>query len=300
MSAELERRYARLLGLYPAEYRRARGAELLETLLESAGDDRRRPALGEVGALILGGLRAHAGRHYRQSVGHSWLAAFRAAALMLLVYGSTQTAVRVATEAYFVSPSMWLPTERAVQLVALGLGVGAVVAGLRSHYRIAMAAAAVAFVLGLSVADAVAGPMPGPNLGDFWQFPLAVALLVPVAVRRPRPVTGLLRYAPVIPLLLVLATAVTSQAFPDVAGILREGMTFGVFLGGLVWLAVDERVAMALGLMFLNTFLMQTVSMAGQGVPSLTLAVVAVGVTAIAPATLLLASATTARIQATM
>jgi hypothetical protein len=233
-------------------------------------------------------------------VGHSWLAAFRAAALMLLVYGITETAGRAAMEAYFITPSMWSSTARSWHLVALILGVGAVAAGLRGHYRIAMTAATVAFVLGLLVADATAGPMPGPNLGDFWQFPLAVALLVPVSVRRPRPVTGLLRYAPVIPLFLVLATAGTSQAFPDVAGILREGLTFGVFLGGLLWLAVDERVAMALGLMFLNTFLMQTVSMAGQGVQNVTFAIVAVGVTAIAPVTLLAASATTARIQATL
>lgn len=292
MSAELERRYARLLGLYPAEYRRARGAELLETLMASAGD-RTRPAPREITALVVGGLRAHAGRHHRHSVRHSWWAAFRAAALMLLVYGTAAAAVRLLVLVTAGLGSTWPPAHRVGYLVAVTVAVFAVIAALTGRYRTAMAAATVAFVVSL----VLSGPMHGP-LVDLWQFPLAVALLVPVSVRPPAPVTGLLGYAPAVPLLLVLATEGLSQALPDIAGIVREGLLFGVFIGGLLWLAVDERVAMALGLLLLNTLLVQLGAIAAGGAPDLAVAAAGVLITAFAPATLLLASATTARRQA--
>ncbi|HTF07407.1 MAG TPA: hypothetical protein VK659_04460 [Asanoa sp.] len=56
MSA-LERRYRRLLLAYPRAYRRARGDEMLTTLLDGAPPDRVRPPVGEVWELLRGGLR---------------------------------------------------------------------------------------------------------------------------------------------------------------------------------------------------------------------------------------------------
>jgi hypothetical protein len=274
----LEKHYGRLLRLYPAEYRRARGAEILETLLESAEDGRRRPAAREVSALVLGALRVRAGS--RQ---HRWPAAARAAALMLLVYGTANTAVQVAL---FRPP---LPSW-----VALILGLFAVVAGLRDHYRSAAAVATAAFLIAVTVS--------GPTVTDFWQFPLAVVLLLALPRRRPLPVAGLLRYAPALPLLLVAADNGLGQAFPDVAGILQRGAVAALCAGALLWLAVDERVAMALGLLLLNGLLIQVAwtLFDGHAVQSWPAAVSSIAVAAFGPAVLLLTSATTARHQATL
>ncbi len=291
MSAGLERRYARLLGLYPAEYRRARGAELLETLLESAEDGRTRPAPREVRALVMGALRVHAGRHRRQGARHGWWTAFRAAALMLLVYGTASNGVRIAYDVTDGLPSMSSPPELMLSLLALAFGVGALAAALRGHYRSAVAATSATFLAAL----AATWPVSGPGYGEVWLFPLAVVLLLPLAVKRPLPPAGLLRYAPVVPLVIVATQQGLAQLFPDVAGILQQGLLFGLFLGGLLWLAVDERVAMALGLLLLSIPLIQVAFIAGEDDVNVALAAAGVAFTAFAPVTLLLASAAAAR-----
>ena len=50
--AELERRYRRLLRLYPHEFRASRGAEMLGVLMASARDGRTRPAPGDVADIV--------------------------------------------------------------------------------------------------------------------------------------------------------------------------------------------------------------------------------------------------------
>lgn len=238
----LERGYARLLHFYPADYRRARGTELLDTLLASAADGRRRPPAREVAALILGGLRARAGHDRRRTAGQSWLAAFRVAAPMLLLYGTVGTA-SVLTRG--------IPYARPYTLIALVLGALAVVAALRSRYRAAAVAAAAAFAVAL--AATVVGP--AQHLGGFWQFPFAVVLLVVLDRHRPQPVTGLLRWAPAVPVLIIGADEALAALLEDIAGILRFGVYVAVCLGGLLWLAVDERVGMAVGLLYAGTLL---------------------------------------------
>ncbi|WP_433074602.1 hypothetical protein ACQP1P_27685 [Dactylosporangium sp. CA-052675] len=55
---DLERRYARWMALfYPADYRRTRGSELMDTYLSLAAPDRRRPSPADVADLAAGGLR---------------------------------------------------------------------------------------------------------------------------------------------------------------------------------------------------------------------------------------------------
>lgn len=55
-SADLERRYSRLLAWYPAAFRRERGAEMLGVLMESAHEGQRRVGLAEATDLIRGAL----------------------------------------------------------------------------------------------------------------------------------------------------------------------------------------------------------------------------------------------------
>ena len=57
---DLERRYARWTALfYPADYRRTRGSELVDTYLALAAPDRRRPSPADITDLAAGGLRQH-------------------------------------------------------------------------------------------------------------------------------------------------------------------------------------------------------------------------------------------------
>jgi hypothetical protein len=64
MSA-LERRYRRLLGAYPAAYRKERGEEMLATLLESAPAGETWPSIRDARALVMGGLRVRAAQNHR-------------------------------------------------------------------------------------------------------------------------------------------------------------------------------------------------------------------------------------------
>jgi hypothetical protein len=54
--AELERRYERLLRLYPREFRARRGAEMHDVLMASARVGQTRPALGDVADIVRGSL----------------------------------------------------------------------------------------------------------------------------------------------------------------------------------------------------------------------------------------------------
>jgi hypothetical protein len=59
----LERRYRLLLRAYPRSYREHRGEEMLDTLLEAAGPDRKTPTWRDAADLVGGGVRERAGAH---------------------------------------------------------------------------------------------------------------------------------------------------------------------------------------------------------------------------------------------
>lgn len=67
----LERRYRRLLGLYPAGHRRLHGEEMLAVLLASAPAGRDRPGPAATADLIAGALRVRS----RAAIGRGWRAA---------------------------------------------------------------------------------------------------------------------------------------------------------------------------------------------------------------------------------
>jgi hypothetical protein len=69
--SKLERRYRRLLLAYPRSYRKARGDEMLGTLLESSAPGRSQPTVKDTRALILGGLKLRSGSDQRLTVADS-------------------------------------------------------------------------------------------------------------------------------------------------------------------------------------------------------------------------------------
>jgi hypothetical protein len=252
MSDILARRYARLLSLYPAEYRRARGAELLETLRETAEPGRTRPSARETTALVVGALRARAGRGSRRTSRHSWLAAFRIAALTLLLHDAANTAVHAARTVADSDGILSLLSPSAVPVLALLPNCYAVIAVARGRYRSAVAAAGAGFVL----MQVVAAPSFGPATDGFWLVPLAIACLIPLLNRPLDRASGLLRYVPAVPILFVAVDYYAKLVGPAAAPV-QYAVLGLVCAAGLLWLAIDERVALAVGLLMINGLLAQ-------------------------------------------
>lgn len=99
--AELERRYRRLLRLYPREFRARRGAEMLGVLMASARDGQTRPTPGDVADIVRGSLlmRLRGPRGGWASA----LAAFAVLVPLLLVL----TDILLVAVPYWESPAAW-------------------------------------------------------------------------------------------------------------------------------------------------------------------------------------------------
>jgi hypothetical protein len=271
--SNLERRYARLLRLYPAAYRAERGPELLDALLQAE------PGPREVRALIFGALRAHAA--HVPSPLRDWLTAFRAAALMLLVSGIVGLGMQLS-----------VPYEnRRFGVATLVLTVLALASAVGGRYLLAAIA---------TVAATATAAGSGFGLGLAWQLPLAALLLVPLHWRRPGSASGVLRYVPLLPVLLVAADELFTHAFPAVSGILQRGLLMGVVVAALLWLAVDERVPMAVGLLFLNTLLVQVAYLVATGQGNLAARVLQMAFVGLPPVILLTSASARSRQQATV
>jgi hypothetical protein len=189
------------------------------------------------------------------------------------------------------APSIWSPAELILNVAALALGAHAVSAAVRGRFRGAIATASAAFLVTL----AMAWSMQYPVFTGFWHFPLAIVLLVPLLWHRPPAAAGLLRYAPAVPLLMIVADQVSAQAFPGISGILQRGFVLALWAGSLLWLAVDERLPMAFGLLLLNGPLVQLAFIVAGGAASLAAAAVALVITAAVPGVLLVTSSLAAR-----
>lgn len=274
--------YDRLLRLYPADFRRERGAEMLGTLLEMAEEDgRTRPAPRETVALVVTALRMRARRETYATPRQSWLTAIRIGALMLVVQGLAVPLASLLDDALHRVPAFWElhgPPVNTLVPLALG-GIALVLAAVRRH----LLAAVVLLPAGFA---------------GFWSFFAASALLAALVRRRPQPASGLLRYAPLLPLLVAFLDEGLGQLFPQISGIIGFGLLMALPVAGLLWLAVDERVAMALGLLYAASLLIGLGQVLIGGVYSWAWAVLDLGIVALPPALLLGLATETARRQA--
>ncbi|WP_249999872.1 hypothetical protein [Actinoplanes sp. M2I2] len=186
-----------------------------------------RPMGRELPALVLGGLRARAGGD--QPLRVRWLYAARAAALLLLIFSAVSTGRQVA--------SGWLPLSTAQTLVwaAVVLAAGAIVAGWRVP---AALSAFAAFVLAAA---------NGTDWRAVTGYSLAAVLLLLPGPRTPVRNPALLA----LPLLPIDAVALGTPAL------------WWVGLAVLLWAAVDERVALAVGLAFCAAFLQAVADLPG-------------------------------------
>ncbi|MEU7904438.1 hypothetical protein [Actinoplanes sp. NPDC049118] len=247
---ELERRYASLLRLYPAAYRRARGAEMLGVLMDSAPQDRRRPEWREVRELILGAIRVRAGAQGRRTPGQSWRVALRTAALILLTQTAGDTLWRMMFDPNGESPPIvWV----AASLTVAAACVLAIVAVFRGAYLAAAVVTAGAFVLQMAAPQLVTLSTPSfTYLSPLWQLPLVVLLLIPLIGRGTVVAPRALNLMLLVPVVSVALDAYGTLAQDPAFQAGSRAVWQGLAVAAILWSVVDERVAMAFGLAFLN------------------------------------------------
>jgi hypothetical protein len=247
----LERCYARLLRLYPAAYRRERGAEMLGTLLDAADAGRDHPPRREVAALVVGALRARLGTAAAFSTGHGYPATLRMAALALVCHA-------VASAASHAGPVVFreLLIDRQLMFVwdigyplAFLTGIGALLLLARGSYRLGAGLVAVTFGL-QQWAQGLQNLRFHPAYPDFWQLPLALALMLPLVWRRPAVPNQSWRWLFGIPIALVVLPTQFNEILP-----VQPFALWAVGIVALLLSMVDPRVGIAVAALLLAPIL---------------------------------------------
>jgi hypothetical protein len=239
-----ERRYQRLLRLYPRWYREERGAEMLATLMQAAESGSARPARREIGALVLGALRTRVGANMTGSPGQLWLSALRVAVLLLVAY-ATASSVPPAGDGLAGLLANWDLFE----LSAVTVGAFAVAVFAQGRYRLGLVLAVVMVVLerwqGLWIGFSF---LMGSNV--LWLVLVATLLTLPLLRRPPAVGRQPLAWLLAIPLTLVfLPTSFSVSTHLDLIDMLAVGV------GLLLWSLVDVRALVALAAILLATAL---------------------------------------------
>ena len=185
MSDVLQRRYRRLLRIYPATYRAERSDEIVDTLMQASAPGQRRPRARDAWALVAGGLRARAGVDRRDRIVMTVRASVRLGLLLFLadvaVYNLVNSYGSIARWVRYGSGQALLPPERS------GLAIGVLAAAtvlLLWHGRrvVGLVTGTLAAVVGLvNIPGVVHTSMAGL---DRYIVPVAVLGLFAVTVRR--------------------------------------------------------------------------------------------------------------------
>jgi hypothetical protein len=191
-SADLERRYGRLLAWYPAAFRREHEAEMLSVLMESAREGQRRVGLAEAADLIRGALtlRLRVPPQAPRTVIAAVRLIYAGAAVALACWISTLVTERNVSSAMRGVPARW--HLMLVHITAVEILVPVSVAGWlwlawatgRGHHaaRIALASyfafltPVLLWMLGLGAA--AYAPMDLISLAVLWLVQLSAIVLV--------------------------------------------------------------------------------------------------------------------------
>jgi hypothetical protein len=242
MTNTIEQRYERLLRLYPKQYRRDRGPEMMAVLMESAEPGRRRPAAREQWALVIGAARAHADAAGRRSAAQAWRAALRTAALIVLVIHTGDAVLPAFDPELDFGP---------VNAARIALSVVAVIAVTRHLFLVA--ALVTTAVITLEYV-----PVEGSFTIAWYPLPLVIAFLLPLIRRGPVTVPRSLNHLvalSVIPVaMMVFGTVTRDPSFHTGS----RTVWMAAVTAAVLWAVVDERIALSLGL----TLLVQPVTFA--------------------------------------
>ncbi|NUO61804.1 MAG: hypothetical protein HOV71_28280 [Hamadaea sp.] len=179
----LERRYRRLIGLYPAPYRQDRGEEIVGTLLDMSGD-RRWPSVRETTGLVVGAVRTHARASRDRSAADTWRGGLRLAVLFLLLQSTVDAG---ASAGLILSNGATEPSTLIVgYCAATMLSFAALLATASRRYLVGVGlTAAVWFFEQIVIHGRMGGPMYLPGEMYFWPITLAVLAGLPLIWLRP-------------------------------------------------------------------------------------------------------------------
>jgi hypothetical protein len=246
--SKLERRCRLLLTVYPAEYRRERGEEILGTLLEATPQGRGWPRARDVRALITGGLRARAAANRRLSTA----ADIRLG--VLLGVASVLSAFAVGFLLDFAISSAGVATDRAAaasgwrELLAGVLIAAAVTCAWRGRRRLLvacalLAAAAVIWLLVHQPAyDSGGYVVTAMSAGAAGGLLLCLAALILLARRAERPARSWLWLIG----LVVADSLLGVMPGSLLLSWLRAVLLLTMFIVPIAWSAVDARPALGL------------------------------------------------------
>jgi hypothetical protein len=251
-----ERRYARLVNLYPSRYPRD---EILDTvLLGNAGFSFR-----EASALLAGALRARTGADVRRTPAAFAFSAARLAALTLLVYAA---ALDILSALPLDVPAIVRPPHDVAQfavagLAALMLHVTALIMLARGAYR----RAAVAAFLGFPIAVVAQSRFVGSwHFDGFWAAPIALLLILALLFApnrvRTAPLAWLLAVPPAVILLPTGASAVLGPAW-----FIQQQAIMVLVALALAWSLLDARVPLAVAALALCNVLTNVTAAATAG-----------------------------------
>ncbi|WP_433363616.1 hypothetical protein ACQPZX_32465 [Actinoplanes sp. CA-142083] len=255
MSPDLERWYADLLRLYPMAYREERADEMLATMVEAE-----RPVGRETAALLLGAARARAGLAELTSPGQVWLSALRLTVLVLVVHATALSAAlagRIVFSDLLQGRGLALTSDLG-HVGAVVVGALALLAFAGGRYPTGILLSAGAFALTFWALSWYPTPLFRLVDGEFWQLPLAILLALPLLRWRPRPAARPVWWLLAVP----VAVVVLPTAFDASLG-WQPYALWGLGLLALLWTAVDARVAIAVG----SLFLVQALTLVGYWTP---------------------------------
>jgi hypothetical protein len=237
----LERHCRLLLRAYPGGYRRDRGEEILGTLLERVAPGRGWPPPCEMGALILGGMRARAAQGRREGTA----AGLRQAALLGVVLAlSPHLASSLPTFTFFQRSELaWFPASINIDSVLFfGLAAGAI--AMTWFWRPWAGA-----VLALAATPVWCLIERGAAAGQRWPVIIGLAGFALLAwSTNPPPRSWLLLPVAVIALQLAVYAANTSFLQTSLGYALQDTASVGFWVIISVvalWIAVDARPALA-------------------------------------------------------
>ncbi|MEU1678026.1 hypothetical protein ABZ422_02910 [Micromonospora zamorensis] len=260
-SDDLERRYRRLLAVYPWEHRRVYEDEMLAVLLAGARPGQRRPGAADVRNLVGAGLRTRLRVGARGFTESSWADAATVAGLLVAVVLLALTSKALLDQlvrASSLPPGFASSGPDLVDWLHVA-GWAGVCAAVLVGWRWVAAGLAWAGVLGRG---ALVAPQAGDNptyvVDTLPQFALAVvaaaALTVPASRRRAIVVLGVGRLlalvlAPVAMIALLGANRVNSPTFDFVDGVSYQ-VLYGIEASSelVVWLYVAGLAAAALAM----------------------------------------------------
>jgi hypothetical protein len=237
--SKLERRYARLVRLYPAGAPRD---EILATVLQCSGAFSFREAF----ALVAGALRARAGANAHRTPAAFAHSAARLTALVLLVNAAVvdarTTSASLDISAVFRTPA-GINQSAVAGLMALILHLTALAALARGAYRSAAVGAAIGLI-GSAVALSPPYGLPWYRPG-FWAAPLAVLVIVALNLTRRRerssPIGWLIALLAAV-ILLVGAQRVLGPGWP-----IGEGQVLLALAAlAVAWSFLDPRIPLAI------------------------------------------------------